>query len=176
MCVCIETTAPKVRIDLLCFASHTFRAPFVSFSIHGGEAMKKKLLFGVVLLVMGYAAGQVMSQSTPVPVSQRARQNRPTPNSKPSIVAQVQAVREHLVTSLERDPGGTSSVRDSQLIKALDNYLAADRLSEIVTTLEEFVAISPGTDEATRAAKAIQILKNEAEGLAPTPATALPLY
>lgn len=129
--------------------------------------MKQKLIFGVLFLAMGYATSQVMSQPPSTKRLAKASEPRNAAGSRESFNDEIRRLREKLEDlTLQNEP----AARDVALLKAFDKYLASDKLSRIITELEEFAKQSPGTDEATRAAAAIQLLKADAQtALQPIP-------
>ena len=139
-------------------------------SRYGVHEMKKKLIFGIVMLGLGYAASQVMSQSPPprqraAPVVDRQPEEA---GFREGFNDEIRRVRDKLADNLaaQRDP----FPRDSALLKALDKYIASDKLSKIIMELDEFAKQSPETDEAKKAIDAIQLLTAEPRTvLMPTP-------
>lgn len=119
--------------------------------------MKNYLLVGVAVIVVAFAANQVMSEPVPVP-DDREQAARP----KISI-EQVKNFRDALAGSVhaQGESRDEDSSRDTELLAALDRYLAKEQLSKIVVQLEEFVKHSASTPEAQKAAAAIAILKGD---------------
>jgi hypothetical protein len=132
--------------------------------------MKKNLIVGLMLLVVGYAASQVMSQSPPnkpgLPANFDEKQD--AASFRESFNDDIQRVREKLAANLrlQIDP----LPQDVALLKSLDKYIASNKLGKIIMDLEEFAKQSPQTDEAKKAIAAIQVLKAEpGSALSPTP-------
>lgn len=139
--------------------------------------MKKKLIFGFMMISLGYAASQVLSQSPPVrqraaEVSEPPRQRTPevvgrqpgAAGFRESFNDEIQRLRDKLAENPDPQP------RDAALLKALDKYIASDKLSKIIMDLEAFAKQAPETDEAKKAIEAVQLLKAEPRtALSPTP-------
>jgi len=119
--------------------------------------MKKALIIALVLISAATVAGKVMSQSPSLDPTEF-----PGGDSHARDFGKViQQVRNQLSQNIEKFSNGRPSGRDLELLKALDKYIAGDKILQIIAQLEEVINASPGTDEAKKAAAAIETLKTE---------------
>jgi len=157
----------------------------------------RKLIVGGALLVGGLcvfsvmnirvapramAQAQVRSRATfedddaaprtpgPVPVKNLVKFS-PT-EFEAKIQAAEHQLSQHLKGLAERNEAAPA--RDTKLLKAMQSYLGDAKLSKIIAELESVIKGAPDTEEAKRAAAAIESLK---AGAAPIPdAKAAPVF
>lgn len=123
--------------------------------------MGKKMIvvsaFAVVAIFASYAASDAQFGAGDSPVtsgSARFEGRREQPADFAQVVNQF---KDELTIRIETTR--EAAPKDIELMKALDKYLADDKLDSIIKQLEQVKATFPGTDEANKAEGAIQVLK-----------------
>lgn len=128
--------------------------------------MKRNLLVGVALLVVGYGVGQLMSQPRFV---NTAGANQPRTFNPPNMGQnrrpitfneKVKIFKDELSGEMNNLRDSHTSARGTELMTALDNFIAADELGGIISELQTFLVQSAGTGEAKKAAAAVEILNS----------------